>query len=189
MFIKKGLLSTSWIIQSYTCKIFCTLGCGPTVLCSYKFTTGLFPHTYPEASYHCFVSTSSPQGGQQCMVKQTQSFFKHGWTLKNKIRMFWKGVKQREAPYQTCHLPCTFHFRAMQAAGVIALSADCTADQGSLSPPSLPCALMQRKYRKPFHPRAQETTSSLISFAPAGSATLQNRVEAQGPRPSSLLAN
>lgn len=53
----------------------------------------------------------------------------------------------------------------MQAAGVIVLSADCTADQGSLSPPSLPCALMQRKDRKPFHPRAQETTSSLISFS------------------------
>lgn len=33
--------------------------------------------------------------------------------------------------------------RAMQAATVIALSADCTADLGSLSPPSSPCTLTQ----------------------------------------------
>lgn len=36
-----------------------------------------------------------------------------------------------------------FVSRAMQAAAMIALSADCTADPGSLSPPSSPCTVIQ----------------------------------------------
>lgn len=62
---------------------------------------------------------------------------------------------QRHIEHATCLAP--FVPRAMQAAATIVLSADCTADPGSPSPPGSPCALIQRgvavEREETFQPR------------------------------------
>lgn len=90
-------------------------------------------------------------------------------------------------------------FRAMQAAAVIALSAECIADPGSLSPLSPPCtdtAQHRRGERKPFSPTAYQNCPRPKKPPPissplgsAATATLQYTPEAQHARATSILVN